>query len=243
MSYQQPDLSLTYSPRKGYAHFVLYIEPEDGIVDSGLNAMVSIERTSRYVREWQERLRRCEPNSLHTLLVDSRRIPELFHPCVDEDKASPSAVDGSGCVCHRTWTDPEFGLPVVGQHYRTVDGTIDTWTYWTHAPLDLRPEDTFATLVIDRGDLLWIRTANGLLSLLPEQLGRGYGVWRGGSGPAELAQYIQKLIDTDGRDTSADAGRYDRTGADERILSWVSTKDAARTQELTLDDLRRIQHG
>ena len=238
MSFKQPDLTLTFSPRKGYAHFVVYIEPSDGTVDSSLNASVSLERESRYIREWRDRLQRCEPNALHTLLVDSRKIPELFHPCVDDDKDSPAAANETDCFCYQTWTDPELGLPVVAQHARA--GRDDTWMYYTFAPLDLRPEDTFASLIFDHGELFWIRTTNGLLSLLPEQRARGYNVGYSGGGPNELAHYIQKLIDTDGQDTAAGT---DGTSADERVRAWVSSKDAARTRELTLDDLRRIQRG
>jgi len=107
--------------------------------------------------------------------VESQRIPSLFDPCVDEDPASPSAVGGTGCVCRRAWSDPEFGLPVVGEHFRTRGGATDRWTFRTYAPLDLRPDDVFASVIIDRtSGLFWIRTAAGTLSLLPESVSRGY---------------------------------------------------------------------
>ncbi len=62
---------------------------------------------------------RCEPNAMHCTLVEQRKIPALFHPCAEEDKDSPSAIRGSGCVCRRTFYDIEFVLPVVGAHSRT----------------------------------------------------------------------------------------------------------------------------
>ena len=112
----------------------------------------------------------------------------------------------------------------------------------TYTPLDFRPRDTFGSLIIDGGLLFWARTADGVLTLLPQESGRGYGVGYGGGGPHELAQYIQKLIDTDGQDTAANASRYDDR-VDPQILAWVSSKDADRTHELTLEDLKAIQRG
>ncbi len=32
---------------------------------------------------------RCEPNAMHCTLVEPKKIPILFHPCVTEDKDSP----------------------------------------------------------------------------------------------------------------------------------------------------------
>ncbi|MFE2431908.1 hypothetical protein ACFXJ5_34940 [Streptomyces sp. NPDC059373] len=116
------------------------------------------------------------------------KIPSLFHACVKDDTYSPSAVGGSGCVCYRTFMDPEFALTVVAHHHRTVSGNVDRWTYNTYAPLDLRPNDEFARLIIDRAGPFWVRTANGLLSFLPEEQARGYNIGYGGGGPAELAR-------------------------------------------------------
>ena len=233
-AYAHSELNLT-DPR-GYTHFVLYTEPDRGAAMGGLNATASIERMTRYAQEWRDRLERCEPNPLHTTLVGNHEIPKLFHPCVYEDKDSPSAIAGDGCTCSQTWMDLEFGLPVVARHFRTVTGNIERWTYRTYTPLDFRPRDTFGSLIIDGGLLFWARTADGVLTLLPQESGRGYGVGYGGGGPHELAQYIQKLIDTDGQDTAANASRYDDR-VDPQILAWVSSKDADRTHELTLEDL------
>ncbi|MEV0227841.1 hypothetical protein [Streptomyces sp. NPDC050704] len=147
---------------------------------AGLNGTVSIERESRYVREWLSRLQPCKPNALHTTLVAAEKILDLFHPCVRDDTDSPAAVSGSGCLCHQTFIDQEFSLPVVARHYRTVSGTIEKWTRLTYTPLDLRPDDEFHRLIIDQTGPFWIRTRDGLLSLLPETRAGGYGTGYGG---------------------------------------------------------------
>jgi hypothetical protein len=107
-----------------------------------------------------------------------------------------------GCTCLQTLYDPEFRLPVVTDHYRTVSGNIETWTYHTYAPLDLRPHDRFSSLIIDYRNSgnadVWVRTIDGLLSLIPEQEGHGYGIGYGGGGPFALAQFIQQIV-TSGR--------------------------------------------
>ncbi|MFJ9461619.1 hypothetical protein ACIRST_41930 [Kitasatospora sp. NPDC101447] len=235
---RQPELKLSYGG--GWQHFVLYTEPGMGAAMSGLNGTVSVERDSRYTQEWLRRLVPCEPNPLHTLLVGNDTIPKLFHPCVYTDPESPSAVGGSGCVCYQTFYDPEYGLPVVADHYRTVSGNIETWTRTTYAPYALREEDSFASFIIDGGDLFWLRTRAGILSLLPESRS-GYGIGYGGGGPTQLASYIQQLLDTDGQNTTAQSGWGN---ADKQILDWA--RDPANknlTQELTLQDLRRIQRS
>lgn len=242
MTLPRQDLNLT-DPAKGYTHFVLYTEPQLGAVGAAWNATISIERQSPYSREWLDRLQRCEPNSLHATLVESQRIPDLFHPCVDENTDSPSAVGGTGCVCRRTWYDPQFGLPVVGEHFRTRGGDTDRWTYRTYAPLDLRPDDVFASVVIDRtSGQFWIRTAAGTLSLLPEYVTRGYDVGRTGSGPGAFAEYLHKLVASDGLDTAASTPPLG-WDVDPRLLAWVTSPDANRDQELTLEDLKAIQRG
>lgn len=241
MTYAHRDLQLTFEPGNGWAHFVLYTEPTRGIAGGGFNATASFERITPYVKEWLGRLERCEPNSLHTTLVRSDKIPELFHPCVHEDGNSPSAVGGSGCMCYQTFYDPEFGFPVVANHYRTVSGNIETWKYLTYTPLELRQGDTFGALIID-GRHFWVRTGEGLLALLPEANGHGYGVGYGGGGPHQLALYIGQLIDSDGRETAAHAHRHDQE-PDPQIMAWVSSQEATRRQELTLNELKRIQAG
>lgn len=242
MSYRPRDLNLAYEPAKGWAHFVLYTEPRHGVAYGALNGTASIEQVTPYVREWLGRLQRCEPNALHTTLVPADKIPDLFHPCVYDDKDSPSAVGGSGCVCHQTFLDPEFGLPVVAEHYRTVSGNIDSWKYLTYTPLDLRPQDSFASLAL-AGDQFWARTTGGLLVLLPEEHGHGYGVGYSGGGPYELAGYISRLVESGGKDTAADSLRRSSDAPDPRILAWVSSQAAKRPQELTLEGLKRIQQG
>lgn len=243
MSYKHRELQITYTPGKGWYNFVLYVEPKLGFASTSLNAAFSLERPTACVDEWRGRLQRCEPNALHTTLVESRTIPDLFHPCVDEDPDSPSAIGGKGCVCYQTWYDPEFGLPVVAHHHRTVRGRTDQWKYLTYAPLELRPDDTFASFVIDHG-YFWIRTTEGVLSILPQKEGRGYGMGYGGGGPYELARYLQKLIDSDGQDTAAGSGSPAAVSQpDRRLVEWVTSDDVAWSQELTLKDLKKIRHG
>ncbi|MEY9842529.1 hypothetical protein [Streptacidiphilus sp. EB103A] len=238
MSYTPRELRTTYEPGKEYLHFVLAYEPRIGAVGSAMNADVTIERPGPCTREWAGGLVRCDPNALHTTLVDPRRIPDLFHPCVDDDKDSPAAVAGSGCGCFRTWYDPHFGLPVVAEHYRTADGgRTDRWTYSTYAPLELRAGDTFASLVLNDGGNFWIRTADGVLTLLPQEHQGGYGTGYGGTGPGRLARYITGLLASDGRQTNA--GGY-QADADPRIAAWVASRAADARQELTLRDLQRI---
>lgn len=114
------DLNLT-DPTTGYLNFVLCTGPQRGIVSSSLNAELDIEApqtVTPHFQEWLSRLERCEPNEVHCTLVGPKRIPALFHLCVTEDKDSPSAISGSGCVCRRAFSDLEFGLPVVGEHFK-----------------------------------------------------------------------------------------------------------------------------
>jgi len=243
VSQHKRDLDLVYEPDQEWAHFVLYTEPGSGIVSSAFNDMLRVDGDSPYAREWRDRLQQVEPNPLHTLLLpDKRKMPALFHPCVYEDENSPSAVGKSGCVCFQSWYDPEFGMPVVADHYRTVGGRIENWTHRTYAPLDLRRDDVFDSLIIDGGRNFWIRTTDGLLSFLPQHRMHPYNIGYGGGGPGELARYIQKLIDTNGEDTSANTGFGGRE-VHPGILAWVSSEDSTHSRELTLDDLRALRHA
>ncbi|MFC5188003.1 hypothetical protein [Actinomadura harenae] len=242
MPFTAADLNLT-DPTKGYFHFVLYAEPQNGAAGAAWNATISIERPSMYSREWMNRLQRCEPDTLHTTLVHPQKMPSLFQPCVDEDPDSPSALMGSGCTCRRTWTDPLFGLPVVGEHYRTVGGQIDQWTYFTYAPLDLRPDDVLSAVVIDRDSgLFWARTSTGDLALLPMSNSQGYDVGRRGGGPGYFAEYLHQVVASNGRDTAIARQPYN-PDVDPNLLAWVSSPHSNRTQELTLPDLKAIQRG
>ncbi|WP_345680520.1 hypothetical protein [Yinghuangia aomiensis] len=246
MGRHKVDLQLAYEPREEWAHFVLHIEPEGGHVASAFNRALSFEeRDSPYVHEWLGRLRSCEPTALHCALVEKAKIPRLFHPCVYDDKDSPAAVQRSGCTCRQTWYDPEFGLPVVGEHYRTVGGAIETWTYLTYTPLALRANDTFEALIVDaQAGQYWIRTGDGILALAPQDRLRGFNIGYGGGGPTELARYIQRIVASRGRDTGVDVTRRHRDADLPRhIHDWVSNKAAAVTAELTLEDLAAIQRG
>ncbi|MFF7251186.1 hypothetical protein ACFZBU_45895 [Embleya sp. NPDC008237] len=242
MRYQPHDLTLTYEPARRMVHFVLYADPTRGIVTNALNAEIYIHSPTRHVEEWARRLERCEPNPLHAAILDNRSMPELFRRCVEEDGDDPTALaTGSACSCYRTLYDPEFGLPVVAKHRRVDAASADKWSYQTYAPLELRPQDTFAALVVDRGEYFWIRTTDGLLSFLPQGPSRGYGVGYSGGGPAELALYIDRLIDSDGRDTAVHPTPHN-WDTHPNVDAWTSSTAATRTQELTLDDLRALRH-
>ena len=243
MTFATPDLNLA-DPTKDYLQFVLYTEPRLGIVSASLNAELPIEAVQTvtpHAQEWLGRLVRCEPNAMHCTLVEATRIPALFHPCVEEDKASLSAIDGSGCVCRRTFYDPEFGLPVVGEHFKHRGGAgDDQWSYQTYAPLALRPKDTFHSFIVGRS-LFWARTREGVLSILPQRHALGYNIGYSGGGPHALAAYLTQLAETDGTDTAAGTP-YDR--AHPAILDWAQSKAADRgTNELTLRDLKAMIHG
>ncbi|WP_236246985.1 hypothetical protein [Streptomyces sp. CC210A] len=243
MTYEARDLNLT-DPTKGYLNFVLYTEPRIGIASSSLNAELDIEAqqtVTPHFQEWLGRLVRCEPNAMHCTLVLPTDIPRLFHPCVTEDPSSPAAISGSGCVCRRTFYDPEFGLPVVGQHFKhRGEGGTDQWSYKTFAPLALRPDDVFSRFHTGRS-LFWARTEKGVLSILPQREALGYSVGYSGGGPSALAAYLTQLADTDGQNTAAGAS-YDK--AHPAILAWTQSSAADRgTNELSLDDLKAMQQS
>ncbi|WP_329453626.1 hypothetical protein OG894_44705 (plasmid) [Streptomyces sp. NBC_01724] len=75
MSYEHRDLNLTYESAKGWAHFVLCIEPKIGVTGAALNATVLIQWQTSYVREWVGRLQRCEPSALHATFVQDTKLP------------------------------------------------------------------------------------------------------------------------------------------------------------------------
>ncbi|MFE7805868.1 hypothetical protein ACFU51_14625 [Streptomyces sp. NPDC057430] len=245
MTYEPVDLNLT-DPTNGFMHFVLYTEARLGVASSSLNAEVDIEAqqtVTPHFQEWLGRLVRCEPNAMHCTLVEPTNIPTLFHPCVTEDPSSPAAIRGSGCVCRRTFYDPEYGLPVVGKHFKrsTEDGT-DQWSYKTFAPLGLRPGDTFSSFHTGRS-LFWARTEKGDLSILPQREGHGYGVGYGGGGPHALAAYLTQLADTDGQNTAVGTS-YSREEAHPAILKWTQSSAADRGKnELSLGDLKAMQQS
>ncbi|MFF4803338.1 hypothetical protein ACFY1U_33845 [Streptomyces sp. NPDC001351] len=64
---------------------------------------------------------------------------------MDDDKDSPAAVGGSGCLCYRTFMDPEFGLPVIAHRYRTVGGNTDQWGPTRRTPRSIRGRMTSST--------------------------------------------------------------------------------------------------
>ncbi|MFD4860654.1 hypothetical protein [Streptomyces atratus] len=191
-----------------------------------------------HFQEWLSRLVRCEPNAMHCTLVEPTKIPALFHPRVTEDKNSPSAVRGSGFVCRRTFYDPEFGLPVVGEHFKHAGaGGTDQWNYKTYAPLELRPDDIFSSFHTGRG-LFWARTDKGDLSILPQRHAVGYNIGYSGGGPHALAAYLTQIARNDGGTTPAGTPYEDAHPA---IVAWAQSKAADRgTNELSLGDLQAM---
>jgi len=76
----------------------------------------------------------------------------------------------------------------------------------------------------------------GALHFLPEQQGSGYNVGYGGGGSTELARMIEKIVRSDGHLVPGTPNEM----PDARVLGWVSSKAADRTQELTLDQLKLL---
>lgn len=240
MPFKPRELNLT-DPEKGYLHFVLYTEAGRGVASASLNAKLDIEApqaVTPHSQEWLSRLKRCEPDALHCTLVTSAQIPSLFHPCVMEDRNSPAAIDGSGCTCRRTLYDPEFGLPVIAEHFKHAGtGGTDRWSYTTYAPLELRPDDTLSSFITGRS-LFWARTDKGLLSILPQQHGHGYGLGYSGGGPHALAAYLTQIAHSNGTLTPAGT-RYEN--AHPAIVAWTqSTASERGTNELSLSDLQSM---
>lgn len=238
MTYQHDgDLHLSHNERRGYWHFVLYIEPP-GEPGSAINADQRFETSaSRYAAEWLGRLTPCDPDGLHVTLVGAKDAPNLWNPCVYDDPDSPAAIARDGCLCWQTSRDPVTYLPVAAQHYRTVSGNHENWTHSTYAPLALPEGERLATLIIDReASMFWVRTAHGVLHILPERAGAGYNSGYSGGGPAELARVIEKIVKSDGYDVTAGT----RGSPSPAVDAWVSSTAAAHTQELTLDQLKTL---
>ncbi len=236
MTYQHDrDVYLTHSPERGYWHFMLYIEPP-AYTGGAINAGQQLDTyASRYAAEWRDRLTPCTPDALHVTLVTPDEAPQLWHPCVYDDPDSPSAVAGDGCLCWRAFRDPITWLPVAVHHYRTVTGDREHWEHHTYAPLALPDGEQLTALIIDReADMVWARTDRGTLHILPEKQTAGYSTGYPGSGPAELARMIEKIVASDGYDVTP--GTPNQQPA-ETVFGWASSHAAAHTQELTLQQL------
>ncbi|MGX1762066.1 hypothetical protein ACWIG5_35035 [Streptomyces lydicus] len=141
-------------------------------------------------------------------------------------------------MCRRTFYDPEFGLPVVGEHFKHVGtGGTDQWSYKTYAPLRLRPDDIFDRFHTGRG-LFWARTDKGLLSILPQRHGLGYNIGYSGGGPHALAAYLTQIAKNDGGTTAVGVPYEDAHPA---IVAWTQSPAADRgTNELSLSDLQAM---
>lgn len=239
MSYiHDRNLELTYSPSRGYVHFVLYSEPPADW-GSAINATQRLTvKNSKFAQEWASRLRPCAPNALHVALVSDKDAARLWDACVYDDTESPSAIGGDGCLCWQTYVDPLTALPVAANHYRTVTGNIETWTHWTYSPLALPSDERLASLIIDREQkVFWVRTDRGNLYFLPEKEGAGYEVGYSGGGPTELALMIEKIVRSDGQEVSAGTPH---AAPVQKLGDWTKSTEADRTQELTLKQLKKL---
>jgi len=248
MAYQpRHDLEFVYDPNRGACHFVLYSEPPSvgpGIALNG-GKILTIDKTvdgraatdgSPYTKEWVQRLEPCDPDALHVALVGSKDAASLWHPCVYDDPQSPVTIADDGCVCWQTFYDPVTWMPVAANHYRTVSGNHENWRYYTCAPLGLPDGERLASLIIG-GSEVWMRTEDGTLHFLPQAAGAGYSSGYGGGGPTELARMIEKIVRSDGYDFTPGTARG---MPDRKILSWVSSKAAKHTQELSLEQLKLL---
>jgi hypothetical protein len=231
-------LLLTYDPQRGWFHFVLYSESPTNWI-SAINATQQLSKPSRYMQEWVDRLRPTEPTPLHMTLVPNKDAPRLWAPCVSDDPQSPSAIGDDGCLCLTTLYDPLTWMPVVKEHYRTVGGNIENWTYWTLSPLSLPEGQVLERLIIDvEADVMWLRNDRGELHLLPEKNGEGNGVGYGGSGPGKFAEMIEKIVASDGRDFTPDTSQVT---AHRHLNDWTSSPKSKQTRELTLAQLRDVR--
>ncbi|MFF7845276.1 hypothetical protein ACFZC6_42035 [Streptomyces ossamyceticus] len=62
-----------------------------------------------------------------------------------------------------------------------------------------------------------------------------------GTRRSELARYITSLLDSGGEQTAAAGDRRHEAQPDPRVFAWVSSEAAARTQELSYEDLAVIR--
>ncbi len=239
MTYQpRREFNLSYDPQRGWFNFVLYSETPK-LWGSALNATQQLRKSSRYTQEWIGRLQDIEPTPLHMALVSNDEAPRLWDPCVFDDPESPSAVAGDGCLCLTTLYDPLTWMPVVKQHYRTVSGNIENWTYWTFSPLSLPEGPALERLIIDQdAGVMWLRNDRGELHFLPEKTGEGYNVGYGGGGPGKFAAMIEKIVASDGHDITPDTSQVT---ANRHLKDWTSSPVSDRTQELSLAQLRTLR--
>ncbi|SEP46522.1 hypothetical protein SAMN04489732_110276 [Amycolatopsis saalfeldensis] len=239
MTYQpERELNLTYDPQRGWFDFVLYSETPK-LWGAALNATQQLRDSSRYTQEWIGRLQDTEPTPLHMALVSNDDAPRLWSSCVFDDPESQSAVAGDGCLCLTTFYDPLTWMPVVKQHYRTVTGNIETWTYWTFSPLSLPEGQVLERLIIDQdAGVMWLRNDRGELYFLPEKTGAGYSVGYGGGGPGKFAAMIEKIVASDGHDVTPDTSQVT---ANRHLTDWTSSPVSDRTRELSLAQLRTLR--
>lgn len=227
-----------YTPGKGWLGLDAYYEPSGNIATfRGPNGITSVKGDdSDSAREWVARLEKIEPNGLHALLVSNRDIPKLFHPCVYDDPESESAIGGDGCVCRQTYIDPLTALPVVAEHYRTVSGNIEHWTYYSLTTAGLPEDEEVESIVIDPHEF-WMRLSSGDLHYLPRTSSAGYGVGYGGGGPHQLCHMIEQLIASKGTNS---APVFTHARPNRGLFAWVSDAKVNHIGTHTLDELAAL---
>ncbi|WP_328741273.1 hypothetical protein OHA91_39690 (plasmid) [Streptomyces erythrochromogenes] len=224
-----------YDPRMGWLRLEVYVEPENGVAMFMSNGHVSVKKDeSQRVNEWISRLNESKVTALHALLVEDSKIGDLFHPCVYDDKDSPSAIGGQGCLCKQAFTDPLTALPVVREHYRTVSGNIETWTYRSITSRGLPPSSKVTSIIVDPHEF-WMRDDDGALHFLPRTDNSGYGIGYGGGGPYTLCQMIEQLVESGG--TVATPPRH-RPAPNDALAAWARDDTISHQGEYTLKDLR-----
>lgn len=146
---------------------------------------------------------------------------------------------GDGCLCLTTICDPLTWMSVVKQHYRTVSGNIENWTYWTFSALSLPEGQVLERLITDLdAGVMWLRNDCGELQFLSEKSGEGYSVGYDGGGPWKFATMIEKIVASDGRDVTPDTSQVT---ADRHLIDWTSSPASNRTRELSLAQLRTLR--
>ncbi|MEU2395030.1 hypothetical protein [Streptomyces sp. NPDC007369] len=233
-----PYESYVFDRSRGWMSLDIYYEPGLNVALLHHTGHVSVKQgDSRYADTWIDRLQDCKPIALHTFLVEDEKIPALFQPCVYDDKDSPSAVGGSGCLCRKSMTDPITGLPVVREHYRTVSGNIESWTYKTITSRGLPEGRTVRSLIVDKHEF-WMRDDEaGELHFLPRTDSSGYGIGYGGGGPYTLCQMIEQLVESDGANSTPVRWRDKPNGA---LAAWARNDEISHQGEYTIKELRSL---
>ena len=125
-------------------------------------------------------------------------------------------------------TDPETDVPAV----RAADGTLSA-----AMPQRLPARTPLAELILDRDEMIWVRTSDGVLYPAPRDSYYGLNWGYNGSGPGTLALLIEALLD----DITAKAPA-EINGAADGLQKLTSTK-LPRGTVLSRRDLEAARAG